>query len=220
MEILQSGNWQLTHQGIAFDKNGVLIDGQHRLWAIVEADVKAPLLVTRGVEPETQEAIDDSVRSHLDILRLEGDKIPAAIHIGVSNAMMAGLTGTALRGRNRGRDLSFFRKHREVIFRGVELFPKRVAKITTAPVIAVVARALYTVEEEPLRGFAEGVCLGNQVGSTHLLRDYLMLRNYTGGTAARSEVYGKTERALVAYINNHSITRLHAVTEEQFEIPA
>ena len=32
---MQAGRWRLTHQGIAFDADGMLIDGQHRLWAIV-----------------------------------------------------------------------------------------------------------------------------------------------------------------------------------------
>jgi len=31
---ITAGRWQLTHQGIAFDTKGILIDGQHRLWAI------------------------------------------------------------------------------------------------------------------------------------------------------------------------------------------
>jgi hypothetical protein len=40
-----SGAWRLTHQGIAFDGEGWLIDGQHRLTAIVEAEVSVPILV-------------------------------------------------------------------------------------------------------------------------------------------------------------------------------
>ncbi len=31
------GAWRLTHQGIAFNEDGKLIDGQHRLWAVVES---------------------------------------------------------------------------------------------------------------------------------------------------------------------------------------
>ena len=36
---MKAGRWYLTHQGIAFDTHGLLVDGQHRLWAILEADV-------------------------------------------------------------------------------------------------------------------------------------------------------------------------------------
>lgn len=41
--------WVVTHQGIAFDENGNLNDGQHRLWACVFANVPFETLVTRGI---------------------------------------------------------------------------------------------------------------------------------------------------------------------------
>jgi len=48
-EAMRRGEWVVTHQGIAFDVNGVLIDGQHRLAAIVEADVAVDLTVFTDV---------------------------------------------------------------------------------------------------------------------------------------------------------------------------
>lgn len=39
----------LTHQGIAFDSNGNLIDGQHRLAACVKANKPIRILVTEGI---------------------------------------------------------------------------------------------------------------------------------------------------------------------------
>lgn len=44
---MKMGKWQLTHQGLAFDENGDLLDGQHRLWAVVEADVPVQMIVSR-----------------------------------------------------------------------------------------------------------------------------------------------------------------------------
>lgn len=46
---MKSGRWELTHQGIAFNEKGELIDGQHRLSAIVMANVPVVMNVTRGV---------------------------------------------------------------------------------------------------------------------------------------------------------------------------
>ena len=45
-----NGHWDLTHQGIAFNTKGELIDGQHRLAAIVKAGVTVKLLVNFDVE--------------------------------------------------------------------------------------------------------------------------------------------------------------------------
>ena len=36
-EAMRRGDWLVTHQGIAVDTNGVLVDGQHRLAAVIEA---------------------------------------------------------------------------------------------------------------------------------------------------------------------------------------
>ena len=45
---MRMGAWKLTHQGICFDAEGYLIDGQHRLQAVVNADVAVPMLVVRN----------------------------------------------------------------------------------------------------------------------------------------------------------------------------
>jgi hypothetical protein len=42
---MRRGDWKLTHQGIAFAPDGTLLDGQHRLAAIVAADVAVTMLV-------------------------------------------------------------------------------------------------------------------------------------------------------------------------------
>ncbi|MFJ9059248.1 hypothetical protein [Streptomyces sp. NPDC102409] len=71
---IQRGEWQLTHQGIAFDEDDVLIDGQHRLAAIVKAGIAVPLTVTRGV-PRTAFTVMDTGRKRTgrDTLALVGE---------------------------------------------------------------------------------------------------------------------------------------------------
>lgn len=59
---MKAGAWQLTHQGIAFNEEGVLVDGQHRLHAIVLSDTTVTMLVTRGVALEVTGPIDIGVK--------------------------------------------------------------------------------------------------------------------------------------------------------------
>lgn len=40
---MKAGRWKQTHQGIAFNGDGTLLDGQHRLFAIIEADTEVLL---------------------------------------------------------------------------------------------------------------------------------------------------------------------------------
>src|SRR5690554_2314745 len=71
---MTEGKWVLTHSGIAFGPDGTLLDGQHRLWAIVESGVSVEMFVWRGVEPQSMMAIDaGKSRSLADILNIAGE---------------------------------------------------------------------------------------------------------------------------------------------------
>jgi hypothetical protein len=69
-----AGNFQDRGDPIRFDKNGFLVDGQHRLMAIVESGIPQRLLVIRGLDPEMIQFIDQdrSARTPADSLRLLG----------------------------------------------------------------------------------------------------------------------------------------------------
>lgn len=75
---MRAGAWRLTHQGIAFAADGTLIDGQHRLHAIVKAGFPVMMSVTRGLSTAAQEVVDaQKPRSVADQLSLI-DGLPSA----------------------------------------------------------------------------------------------------------------------------------------------
>ena len=49
---MKAGNWALTGQGISFDSDGNLLDGQHRLAAIISAGMTVPMLVMWDLDPD------------------------------------------------------------------------------------------------------------------------------------------------------------------------
>lgn len=55
---MMAGKWRLTHQGIALDRDGRLVDGQHRLNAIVESQTVQKMVVTYNVDPEAFHNVD------------------------------------------------------------------------------------------------------------------------------------------------------------------
>jgi hypothetical protein len=72
---MERGEWLVTHQGIAFDSAGVLLDGQHRLAAIVEADQTIEMTVFSDVPDGTFGVLDTGKkRSAGDTLAVEGEK--------------------------------------------------------------------------------------------------------------------------------------------------
>lgn len=54
---MKSGNWTLNGQGISFDEDGNLLDGQHRLAAVVIAKVAIPMLVMWDLPAEVNNRI-------------------------------------------------------------------------------------------------------------------------------------------------------------------
>jgi hypothetical protein len=50
---MKAGDWDLTHQGIAFGRNGSLLDGQNRLMAVIESGKSVKMLVTTGLPYDT-----------------------------------------------------------------------------------------------------------------------------------------------------------------------
>lgn len=57
-KAMASGAWKTTHQGIAFDKNGMLLDGQHRLMGIKISGVSIEMLVIPNCNAETFDVLD------------------------------------------------------------------------------------------------------------------------------------------------------------------
>lgn len=53
-----NGKFVLTHQGICFDADGLLVDGQHRLSAIVAAKVSAELIVFHHPAAKIDDPVD------------------------------------------------------------------------------------------------------------------------------------------------------------------
>lgn len=74
---MQSGDWLFNGDTIRFarDADGLsfLVDGQHRLAAIVATEITQPCLVVRGLPVAAQEVIDTGkVRTFGDTLKLDG----------------------------------------------------------------------------------------------------------------------------------------------------
>ena len=68
---IREGRWRLTHQGIAFTEDGILLDGQHRLFAIIEAGAVVPMRVCFNEPANNFSTIDcGRNRSHLDAVRM------------------------------------------------------------------------------------------------------------------------------------------------------
>lgn len=58
---MRTGRWELNPQGIIFNESGNLMDGQHRLWAVIEADTAVDMVVWFDVPDNMIHVIDSGV---------------------------------------------------------------------------------------------------------------------------------------------------------------
>jgi len=101
---MQHGHWMLTHQGIAFDDKGNLIDGQHRLHGVAKSGVTVDMLVTRDVPAEqTRNGITQSTFAAIDRLKLRNvGQVLQLSHGRAQGTRLASCANTILRIADRG----------------------------------------------------------------------------------------------------------------------
>lgn len=142
---MAAGDWLDTGEAIKFDDDGRLIDGQNRLYALIEADVTLSLLVIRGLPPEAQNVMDSgAARTNGDMLHLQGYKdannLSSAINIHA--AWHAGWFGTGMMPRGTPRltqseALTEIRKHGGLVHGVQEAY--KVYKVVQLPIGALAA---------------------------------------------------------------------------------
>jgi hypothetical protein len=70
------GHWRYNGDTIKISTTGDVLDGQHRLWAIIEANIAVDTVIVYGIEPEAFATIDTvrRLRSGGDTIALSGQR--------------------------------------------------------------------------------------------------------------------------------------------------
>jgi len=176
------GNWVATHQGIAFNDLDALIDGQHRLHAIIRCGLTIRMMVTFGLpsiiegkQSTTMDAVDRGrPRSVADQL-----KIQHGMKNGSTIAMIcASLAGLCQNERTRrlsvGQTLDIYRAFRPAVDWVIEFRPTA-AGLKAKGVLAACAFAVAA--DVKLKRRCHQLFTGDFEGQNtplHLLRDFLV----------------------------------------------
>ena len=221
---IREGRWLLTHEGIAFDPHGVLLDGQHRLWAVVLADKPVQVFIWFNVTPEALLVINSGrARSLADNLRLGGGLGDVNCRdLATLRAMLGhGADGSSL---TPGEAQGLLALHRDAVTFAGDQLPKitRVKGLSTGETRAVVARAFYSAAADRLGAFCE--ILRTSIARCDLDEMVITLRQYLttslgGSRPMRLERYSKMERILLAYLRGERMTKVYAAAKELFPLP-
>jgi hypothetical protein len=207
-EILE-GRWRTTHQGIGFAASGRLLDGQHRLAAIVRAGVAIKIAVTRDMDEDDFRAIDCGMkRANYDRIHLVNDQhqnriICQAIRtylfeVGKTNAISVG-------------DLEdeFLTKTDAWIWTGRE-FADMPARLKKAGILA--AFGIYRfVKKEKAETFIDGYRDGSGLPPGSPI---LKLRNDALTGAGRDCGYWRVVSIMRAHLHDQTLDRVYEAAED------
>ncbi|MDR1492025.1 MAG: hypothetical protein LBT05_04810 [Planctomycetaceae bacterium] len=219
---IQSGLWRRTHQGAAFSSKGVLLDGQHRLWAIVQSGQSVPMLVFINEPLENYEYIDcGRNRSNLDTMRMsQRDNTITTLHTQTLKAM---LVGRVCKNSNLWSNAALnelYRKHNGVVKFAAEQFIECKNKQINDPTVrGVIARAGYHIPHDRLMEFC-GILKGassNHPATSAIenFRTCLTIWQDRRENTKR-EIYKRCEHLLTAFSENREISGFPIESDELF----
>lgn len=213
---MSAGKWRLTHQGLAFNCDGTLLDGQHRLAAIVQSGVTVQMLVARGVDSRSQLVMDDHAK------RSAGDALSLSRQEKITQSQVAVMRGAVELSSGR-KNVSRLTKQElneviDVFHPAVEFVETRMPThergVTSAPVKAAIVLAWYYVKDlRRLSDFCDvltgrNLPEGSGDRSAVVLREWC-LRNGMQADTARREGFKKAQRAIVAFMERKDIGKLY-----------
>jgi len=105
---MKNGDWRVTSQGISFNANGYLDNGQHRLMAVIRSGCEVPMSVSFGQAENVYPTLDaGSARTAGDVLKYKG------IPMGPLVAATAGRVESVRLGATTSRSKRF--SHSEIL---------------------------------------------------------------------------------------------------------
>lgn len=217
---MKAGMWRRNPQPIIFDKQTRMVDGQHRMWAIIESNTTQEFAVARGLNPEDVAVIDSGLgRDYSDVAHYQGWNSDP-------------LTSTIAKILVRGPGMASGKVPPQVVHEWYLFYQEQIdfsiaernrsragrGKAISAPMTAAIARAFPIVGAETLDRFCgilkEGVVQFDADRAALTLRDAWLqgrLGNYT-------EAYLKTEAAIRAFHQRRATKHLQKPADELFKI--
>ena len=222
--VMKRGHWRVTHEGIAFDDDGHLIDGQHRLSAIVESGATVQMLVVTGLPTEVYQALGRPMMRRIDAVATE-EWIDARV-VAIGRVMLLGVrsgSGIDVSGLDEDALLTAIRMHERAISFVTE---RHHNKIVTAPVLGACARAYYHAAPERLDAFLK-VLQTNEPENAQKDHAALVLRRFITDEAlgsnsykARADLYRRTQTALTHFLAGRRVEgKLTPAEREQYPLP-
>lgn len=216
---IKAGEWEFCNQGIGFDVDGVLSDGQNRLYALQAAGYPpVEILVVRGLSKKAQKVVDRHARRNLsDVFSLFFD-------INMSNGFIASvkLMTETMGCLTYNKDFNDYDRTKctdgtmaELCTEWLEPYNLVYGKANSSLSAPYYTALMIYAKLNPdmalsfVAEFKSGVFSGEN-SPVKRLSDYRSKGGMGGGRGQRLEQFKKTVKAIIAHRNNEPISKLLA----------
>lgn len=226
---MRAGLWKTSHQGIAFDWDGFLLDGQHRLGAIVRYGHPVKLDVRVGCDPNTFDVLDvGHKRAANQLIQHTHAKTMSA-----AARFLGAIDGTIRSGVTRQGVYAHRPSSAEVLqviadwpelanFAASAAHCRKRAQVLAAPHLAVLAQAARTRYADRVPSWLDGIAYGESLTGTdprlHLRNRFASERRALTNQQPMS--YALIVRAWNAHATEASMGVLRVRGDEQMPVVA
>lgn len=214
---MAAGQWMPASQGIALDAEERLIDGEHRLRAVIESGAAVILFVMRGLPTATQRVVDGGrARGAGDQMNIERGSTDGKTRVAVAKVIHMLRTGwlNSTEAMSTRETFDLVSRHAPEIEWALAAFScnRRVAPAT------VIGAWAYAYGATPKVGeWVESYLTGAGLDARDpllKLRNMMLDPNYSvGGSSGRMDIALKAARALWAKHQGQPLSKIYGSTE-------
>lgn len=232
---MAAGRWHLSGEAIKLAPDGTLLDGQHRLHAVLRAGVPVQMVVVRGVAHEAQSSIDTGrKRTVSDMLAIEGRQHATTLAAAARILMVYPFASPTIRNSSctSAEVLDFVEGHpglsdSAAFGASIAALPGR-ARWTPSSIIAACHYLAATVSRDEYEAFIRCVNTGigiapgspelvllrfNQSASSSRQRAVAPGMHYVAVAQTFNACLSRTSRAIVRYKEGESMPLIAGVAE-------
>lgn len=213
-QAMEDGKWKLTAEPIQFDMDGVLINGQQRLMAVIESDTAVAFCVVRDCPIDSPVVLDNGViRTASDAAKYLGIDGFTSRHASIIRAAVSyGAPKRKWTGKVSNEQIFRFYS----VYKGDVDFAESVYRrggIANAACMSVMARAHHHgIQPSQIEDFVDIVNTNLPKGTLNpsaplaLARNFLTQSQYgSGGAGQQLTRIADSEHALWAYLKDMSV---------------
>lgn len=194
---MKAGRWQLNGESVVFN-GSALLDGQHRLHAVVKADVPVDMVIVRGIDHSAFKTIDSgAARTMGHVLQIHGHDYAFELAAALSMLFAHG-RGNPFGGFGSQRptklELESLLERNKGLPGSVEFAAQRRTPLAVVSLVAFCHYVFSKIDKDAAEKFINDLCTGDGVRASSpvgILRDRLVEES-AGGR--------RLDRRLVVYL--------------------